>query len=173
VALAPALFDRVKKNVELGYDEAGLTEGLELKSQVGTGDAIADIQAAVNAVKDAGKVAIVGYCWGGYLAYLSGNKVGGLACAIGYYGGGITDAFQEKRKVPTLLHFSEEDPLISFEEVANSGLTGRMSAFSPIQRGTASTALNAAVITRKRPQKPLSAPCSGSANMWKVSPQSC
>lgn len=118
VALAPALFDRVKKNVELGYDEAGLTEGLELKSQVGTGDAIADIQAAVNAVKDAGKVAIVGYGWGGYLAYLSGNKVSGLACAIGYYGGGITDAFQEKRKVPTLLHFSEEDPLISFEEVA-------------------------------------------------------
>jgi carboxymethylenebutenolidase len=52
VALAPALFDRVKKNVELGYDEAGITEGLELKSQVGTGDAIADIQAAVNAVKE-------------------------------------------------------------------------------------------------------------------------
>jgi carboxymethylenebutenolidase len=41
-----------------------------------------------------------------------------LVCAIGYYGGGITDAFQEKRKIPTLLHFSEEDPLIPFEEVA-------------------------------------------------------
>jgi carboxymethylenebutenolidase len=62
--------------VELGYDEAGLTEGLELKSQVGIGDAIADVQAAVDAVKDAGKVAVVGYCWGGYLAYLSGDKVG-------------------------------------------------------------------------------------------------
>jgi Dienelactone hydrolase family len=59
VAIAPALFDRVKKNVELGYDEAGLTEGLELKSQVGIGDAIADVQAAVDAVKDAGKVAVV------------------------------------------------------------------------------------------------------------------
>ena len=117
VAIAPALFDRVKKNVELGYDEAGLAAGLDLKNQVETTDAIADIQAAVDAVKDTGKVAIVGYCWGGYLAYLAANKVGGLACAIGYYGGGITDVSQEKRKIPTLLHFSEEDPLIPFEEV--------------------------------------------------------
>ena len=106
VAIAPALFDRVKKNVELGYDEAGLAAGLDLKNQVETTD-----------VKDTGKVAIVGYCWGGYLAYLAANKVGGLACAIGYYGGGITDVSQEKRKIPTLLHFSEEDPLIPFEEV--------------------------------------------------------
>ena len=83
VAIAPALFDRVKKNVELGYDEAGLAAGLDLKSQVEIGDAIADIQAAVDAVKDTGKVAIVGYCWGGYLAYLSANKVGGLACVEG------------------------------------------------------------------------------------------
>ena len=91
---------------------------MDFKNQVETTDAIADIQAAVDSVKDTGKVAIVGYCWGGYLAYLAANKVNGLACAIGYYGGGITDVSQEKRKIPTLLHFSEEDPLIPFEEVA-------------------------------------------------------
>lgn len=119
VAIAPALFDRVKKNVELGYDEAGLAAGLDLKNQVETTDAIADIQAAVNSVKDTGKVAIVGYCWGGYLAYLAANKVNGLACAIGYYGGGITELTQEKRKIPTLVHFSEEDPLIPFEDVVH------------------------------------------------------
>ena len=119
VAIAPALFDRVKKNVELGYDEAGLAAGLDLKNQVETTDAIADIQAAVDSVKDTGKVAIVGYCWGGYLAYLAANKVNGLACAIGYYGGGITELTQEKRKIPTLVHFSEEDPLIPFEDVVH------------------------------------------------------
>jgi carboxymethylenebutenolidase len=119
VAIAPALFDRVKKNVELGYDEAGLAAGLDLKYQVETTDAIADIQAAVDSVKDTGKVAIVGYCWGGYLAYLAANKVNGLACAIGYYGGGITELTQEKRKIPTLVHFSEEDPLIPFEDVVH------------------------------------------------------
>jgi len=118
VAIAPALFDRVKTGVALGYDEAGLAEGLELMKQVGPQAPLDDIQATVDAVKSAGKVAIVGYCWGGYLAYVCANRVSGLSCAIGYYGGGITDEFREKRKLPTLLHFGENDPLIPFEDVA-------------------------------------------------------
>jgi len=84
---------------------------LDLKNQVETTDAIADIQAAVDAVKDTGKVAIVGYCWGGYLAYLAANKVGG-SLRHRLLRRRITDVSQEKRKIPTLLHFSEEDPLI-------------------------------------------------------------
>jgi carboxymethylenebutenolidase len=117
VAIAPALFDRVKSGIELGYDEASRTEGASLMQQLGTDLPLGDIQATVDAVKSAGKVAIIGYCWGGYLAYLAGNRVNGAACAIGYYGGGIVDAFQEKRKIPTLLHFGENDPQIPFEEV--------------------------------------------------------
>ena len=114
VAIAPALFDRVKKNVELGYDEAGLAAGLDLKNQVETTDAIADIQAAVDSVKDTGKVAIVGYCWGGYLAYLAANKVNGLACAIGYYGGGITECVPGEAENPNFASFQRggsADPL--------------------------------------------------------------
>jgi carboxymethylenebutenolidase len=117
VAIAPSLFDSVKADVKLGYDEAGVTEGLELVSQVGRERALAEIQAAVEAVKDAGKVAVVGYSWGGYLAYASGNRVNGIACAIGYYGGGIVDDYGEKRKVPTLLHFAENDSIIPNETV--------------------------------------------------------
>lgn len=117
VAIAPSLFDRVKAGVELGYDESSLAEGLGLVKQVGTQGALGDIQATVDAVRSAGKVAIVGYCWGGYLAYISANRISGIACAIGYYGGGIVDDYREKRKVPTLLHFAENDPLIPFEEV--------------------------------------------------------
>lgn len=117
VAIAPSLFDRVKPGVELGYDEDSLSAGLDLMQKVGTERSLGDIQAAVDAVKSAGKVAIVGYCWGGYLAYLSTNRVSGIACAIGYYGGGIVDEYREKRKVPTLLHFAEDDPLIPFDDV--------------------------------------------------------
>jgi carboxymethylenebutenolidase len=117
VAIAPSLFDRVKAGVELGYDESSLAEGLGFVKQVGTQGALGDIQATVDAVRSAGKVAIVGYCWGGYLAYISANRISGIACAIGYYGGGIVDDYREKRKVPTLLHFAENDPLIPFEEV--------------------------------------------------------
>jgi len=115
VAIAPSLFDSVKPGVELGYDDASLAEGVGLMKQVGKERALGEIQAAVDAVKSAGKVAIVGYCWGGYLAYAAGNSVSGLACAVGYYGGGIADDYGEKRKVPTLLHFGENDALIPLE----------------------------------------------------------
>src|SRR6516165_8647354 len=91
VAIAPSLFDSVRTGVELGYDESSLSEGLALMQQVGTDRPLGEIQASVDAVKSAGKVAIVGYCWGGYLAYMSANRVSGLACAIGYYGSGIVD----------------------------------------------------------------------------------
>jgi carboxymethylenebutenolidase len=117
VAIAPALFDRVKADVELGYDAGGLAEGLDLMKKVGTEKPISDIQATVDAVKGDGKVAIIGYCWGGYLAYASANKVTGAACAVGYYGGGIVEDYREKRKIPTLLHFGEQDQHIPFDEV--------------------------------------------------------
>jgi carboxymethylenebutenolidase len=117
VAIAPSLFDTVKSGVSLGYDEAGVSEGLGLVKELGNDRALAEIQAAVDAVKGSGKVAVVGYSWGGSLAYASGNRITGLACAIGYYGGGIVDDYGEKRKVPTLLHFAENDQNIPFEKV--------------------------------------------------------
>ena len=118
VAIAPSLFDSARPGIELGYDEGGLAEGIALVRQVGNERALAEIQAAVDSVKAAGKVAVVGYCWGGYLAYAAGNMVNGLACAVGYYGGGIVDDYGAKRKVPTLLHFGENDPMIPLEAMS-------------------------------------------------------
>lgn len=117
VAIAPALFDRVQIGVELGYDESGRSTGLNLAQQLDTERSLDDIQAAVDAVKDAGKVAIVGYGWGGYLAYVAANRIKGISCAIGYYATGIVDNPREKRKIPTLLHFAENDPLIPLPDV--------------------------------------------------------
>jgi len=117
VAIAPSLFDRVKPGVSLGHDVAGKTEGDAISTQVDKEQAISDIQATVNAVKDAGKVAVVGYCWGGDLAYTAANKVSGIACVIGYDGGGTVADYREKRKVPTLLHFGESDPELPLETI--------------------------------------------------------
>lgn len=115
VAIAPALFDKVKADIALAPEAEG--EGRALAAQVGTDWSLAAIQAAVDAVKDAGKVAVVGYSWGGYLAYHSANRVRGLACAIGYYADGVLDGSREKRRVPTLLHFAENDPMIPEADV--------------------------------------------------------
>lgn len=119
VAIAPALFDRVKPGAEFSYDQANLTEALEVARQLTTEQSISDIQATVDSVKAAGKVAIVGYSWGGYLAYQSSNRVSGLACSTAYYGGGIEQDYMEKRKIPTLLHFGESDPLIPLDDVSH------------------------------------------------------
>lgn len=114
VAIAPSLLDRAEAGVELDFDEASVAKGEDLVKQLDMKGAIADIQAAIEAVKDAGKVAIVGYGWGGGLAYHSGNYVDDLACVIAYYGEGILDAYAEKRRVPTLLHFGEKDTTIPY-----------------------------------------------------------
>jgi carboxymethylenebutenolidase len=115
VAIAPSLFDRVKTGVELGYDQAALNEGLGYREQIEDATALADIQAAVNAVGDVGKVAVVGFCWGGYLAYRANQEVRGLSCAVGYYGAGIEKRFLGKSRVPTCTHWAEKDPLIAFD----------------------------------------------------------
>jgi len=117
VAIAPSLFDRAKPGISFGYDEASLAKGTEVSRQIAAEQALVDIQAAVDAVKDAGKVAIVGYSWGGDLAYASSNCIDGVACVIAYSGSATVNAYHEKRKVPTLLHFGENDALIPLEQI--------------------------------------------------------
>jgi carboxymethylenebutenolidase len=79
--------------------------------------ALGEIQSAVDSVKDCGKVAVIGYDTGGGLAYAAANRVTGLACAVSYYGIGIVDRAGAKRKIPTLLHFGENDCDVPFAEV--------------------------------------------------------
>ena len=110
VAIAPSLSGRVKADPTLG-DDATVDRQAEAEKTLG------DIQTVVDAVKAAGKVAVVGYSRGGDLAYASANRVTGIACVVGYYGGRIVGDYREKRKVPTLLHFGEEDAQIPIENV--------------------------------------------------------
>jgi carboxymethylenebutenolidase len=118
VAIAPSLFDRVTRGASFGHDDTGLADGTAAAGQIETAQALADIQTAVDAVKTVGKVAVVGFSWGGDLAYAAANCVSGIACVIGYGGSGTVNAYQEKRKVPTLVHFGESDALIPSEQIA-------------------------------------------------------
>ncbi|WP_198322521.1 MULTISPECIES: dienelactone hydrolase family protein [Methylococcus] len=112
IAVAPRLFDRVQKGIELGYDEASVIQGLDLVKQVGFDHAMADIETTVRSMSSEGRVGIVGYDWGAYLAYSAANHVPGLSTVVGYYGCGIVNDLSQRRKVPTLLHFGANDPYI-------------------------------------------------------------
>jgi carboxymethylenebutenolidase len=111
VAIAPSMFDRVQKNVDLGYTPE------DIRGKVTNDMAVKDAEAAVKAAASAGKVGIVGYCWGGLVAWLAAAKVPGLSAAVPYYGGGILDNADLKPKGPLMGHFGDKDQHIPVEGV--------------------------------------------------------
>ena len=122
LAIAPATFERVQRGVDLGYDAEGMTEGSALKLAVEALPApgvMQDIQAAVEYAAKAGKVGVVGYCYGGLLTWRAAESISGLAAAAPYYGGGMTspDDASRQPKVPVLAHFGSKDHYISLESV--------------------------------------------------------
>jgi len=117
--IAPALFDRVERGVELGYDEAGLAQGRTYPQQLGFDKPLLDVAAATRQLaSENSKVGVVGYCWGGSVAYLAAARSSGLSAAVGYYGGAIAKHASEPPRVPVLLHFGKLDKGIPLGDVA-------------------------------------------------------
>lgn len=117
-ALAPAIFDRAERGVELGYDEAGMTKGVTLaRKELDMAKTMQDVQAAIDFAAKSGPVAMVGYCFGGLVCWLSAANLSGLSCVSGYYGGGIAGMNDLQPKVPTMLHFGDQDAHIPVSDV--------------------------------------------------------
>lgn len=123
-ALAPALFDRSEKQVELGYDAEGMTKGVDYaRNKLDMKNTLLDVQEAVNYLSGQGPTAMVGYCFGGLVCWISAAQLKGLSCVSGYYGGGIAGMNDLQPKVPTMLHFGDQDahiPLTDVETVASA-----------------------------------------------------
>lgn len=109
-AIAPALFDPVETGVELGYDAAGIARGRELVTQTGVDRAIAGVRAAMDTLSAFGKVGVVGYCWGGTLAFLSNTRLG--LPSVTYYGARTLPYLHEVPRAPMLFHFGARDSSI-------------------------------------------------------------
>lgn len=118
-AVAPALFDRVERGVELYDSSDGMKKGIALAQKINIDDAVKDVDAALQyAGKAAAKpAAVVGYCYGGTLAWLSATRLA-PAAAVGYYGGQISKFAQENPHAPVLLHFGTHDSHIPQDDVA-------------------------------------------------------
>jgi carboxymethylenebutenolidase len=118
ITAAPALFDRVGPGIEMGYSPEEVEAGREARTKVSLDDALADIQAAITALNGEGlKVGVVGYCWGGGLAWAAATRLTGVACAVCYYGGLIPELADEDPKCPVMMHFGEEDQSIPMDKV--------------------------------------------------------
>jgi carboxymethylenebutenolidase len=122
LAVAPAIFHRVKPNVELGYEQDDMAAGMALKTAteaLPSPGVMQDIQVAIQHASQAGKVGIVGYCYGGLLTWRAACTLSGLSAAAPYYGGGVTtpDEIARRPKCPVLAHFGDQDHWISLESV--------------------------------------------------------
>jgi carboxymethylenebutenolidase len=116
-ALAPALFDRQQKNFESGYTPDEIANARKFVANPDWGAMLRDAQAAIDELKKEGPVAIMGFCMGGTIAFLSACKLNGLSAAVCYYGGQIAKNADEKPKVPTQMHFGDQDASIPMTDV--------------------------------------------------------
>jgi len=130
VVLAPDLFWRLEKDVDLGYTEADWKRAFDFFQRFDLNKGMDDITAAVKALRLrpelAGKVGALGFCLGGKLAYLAAAR-SGVDVAVGYYGVGIEGSLSEPPKCPTVLHFAEKDKYVPQEAVEKikAALKGR------------------------------------------------
>jgi carboxymethylenebutenolidase len=117
LVVAPALFDRTERGIDIGYSMDEIQRGFGLKTKSPFETAQLDVIAARDVAATAGKVGITGYCWGGYVSWMSAARVPGLACAVPYYGGGMLEAVGEQPKCPTMCHFGDKDQHIPVDGV--------------------------------------------------------
>ncbi len=119
LAIAPALFDRVEPGLELGYDSTDAARGKQVAAQIGIEAALLDVDAALahaGSLLGVAKVGVVGYCFGGTLAWLAATRLD-PAAAVGYYGGQITKFAAEQPRCPVMLHFGAQDAHIPPTEI--------------------------------------------------------
>ena len=114
--IAPALFDRVQKGTELGYRPDDVAKGRELRANVPEAGTMADVEAAAQALGGA-TLGIVGYCWGGTIAWWGATRSRSFKAAVGWYGGGIAGTRTEQPNCPVQLHFGEKDGGIPLADV--------------------------------------------------------
>jgi carboxymethylenebutenolidase len=115
-AIAPAMFDRIERNLTLDYSE--VQKGIQYMRQLQWPNTLADVEAAANEVR-AGSAAVVGFCWGGTVAHVAASELP-LDAAVSYYGGGVAKMLDKKPQCPILYHFGDQDasiPLLDVEMI--------------------------------------------------------
>lgn len=117
VALAPALFDPVERDIELDYSQADAQRGVDLRNRLGFDRAIDVVAAAAATLQAEGlRIGAVGFCWGGSVAFLANTRLG--LPAVSYYGARSVPFLDEPARAPMMFHFGERDASISADDIA-------------------------------------------------------
>lgn len=122
LVVAPALFDRIERGVELRYEGEDLQQAYSLYAKLSPETALLDVAAAYGWAKESEKsIGVVGYCYGGFMSWLTATRGEDLkvkpSCCVGYYAGGIGQVASEEPSCPVMLHFGAEDSHIGHDQV--------------------------------------------------------
>jgi carboxymethylenebutenolidase len=117
VAVAPALFDRTRPNFESGYTPDEIAAARALIGNLDRDKTLQDIDAALGDIKSVGPCGVIGFCFGGTMAFLAACRLNGLKASICYYGGTIVKSADDKPKCPVQMHFGEKDAGIPMSDV--------------------------------------------------------
>lgn len=116
--VAPALFDRIQPRLELGYSAEELRHGRSIRLQIPWGHIVQDVRAACSLLSDCNRRGIIGYCWGGSVAWLSAARIDDFATAVVYYGPQIVpELLHERPHCPVLMHFADDDPWVPTTDI--------------------------------------------------------
>jgi carboxymethylenebutenolidase len=115
--LAPSMFDRGQKDFVAEHDEAGTAAGRELAVANGVDNAMGDLQACIDVLKDRGPVFMTGYCYGGTMTWLAASRLTGLSAAASWYGGQVAGMAKFDLSVPVIVHLGRKDAYIPADEV--------------------------------------------------------
>ena len=120
-AIAPSLFDRVERGVSLDYSLENRDRGLKIAAQVDWDRALDDLEMARDTLRLTGpkKVGVVGYCWGGSVAWLFACRRQ-VDCAVAYYPSETSHFPDDHARHPVIMHIGEEDmviPLGTIEQI--------------------------------------------------------
>ena len=119
LAVAPAMFDRVQRGVDIGYTPDDVAKGRELMGKMDWDKSVLDVEAARASVASLGSVGITGFCYGGSVAWVAAARLK-FAAAVAYYGGAIAKFAKEKPQCPIICHWGKQDqniPMSMVDEV--------------------------------------------------------
>jgi len=113
-AIAPAMFDRIERNLTVPYTD--IQKGLEHMRKLKWSDTLADVAAAADEIRGAGRQCVVGFCWGGTVAHVAASDLD-IDAAVSYYGGGVAKMLDKKPRCPIVYHFGDQDHSIPLPDV--------------------------------------------------------
>ena len=114
-AIAPAFFDRIRRGIELDYSAPQMQEGRGYMQQLKLDETLKDMSAALATVRNSGRAATVGYCWGGVMSYVAACELP-VAGAVVYYGNAVR-VLDRTPKCPVMYHFGTLDAHIPLSDV--------------------------------------------------------